>query len=101
MSKLSSSLPGVHDVSSLETIGRRSIPHSAKSAFLSLFMHQNRKDGLITEKQRLEKKRKQIDQKLAVIKKEMNRLFQIAQKQEKNNPEPVQKNKAGKTVISY
>lgn len=113
MPKLSSGLSGVHDIHSLETLGKRSIPHSAKSAFLALFMHQNYRDRLIVEKERLERQGKRISQKLLANKKEIEQLLEVALGQEKNNPGPEFREKitatAGsrlggknkKTVISY
>lgn len=100
MVKLGSNLPGIRDLSSLETLGKRSIPHSVKSAYLALFMAQQRKDMLLMEKERLDKKQKQIDGKLTLIKKEMDRLVEIVEKTKKNNPDSRgEKNK--RIVISY
>jgi len=100
MLKLGTNLPGIHDLSSLETLGKRSIPHSVKSAYLALFMAQQHKDRLLTERERLDKKQKQINGKLVLIKREIDHLKELVGKAEKNNPNPTgEKNK--RTVISY
>ncbi|GEM_PF-3006045 len=78
MEKIAANLSGIHDLKSLGSTGRRSIPPSSKSAFLDLYMRQNERDRLMKEKIGLQKRRKQIDQNLAVINKRMTRLLKIA-----------------------
>lgn len=78
MEKIAANLSGVHNLRSLGSTGRRSIPFSAKSAFLDLYMRQNERDRLTKEKTRLQKRREQINQNLTVIHKRMIRLLKIA-----------------------
>ena len=78
MEKIAANLSGIHDLKSVGSTGRRSIPPSPKSAFLDLYMRQNERDRLEKEKIRLQKRRKQINQNLTVINKRMARLLKIA-----------------------
>ncbi len=78
MEKIAANLPGIHDSKSLSSTGRRSIPPSAKSAFLDLYMRQNERDRLTKEKIRLQKRKEQINQNLTVINKRMTKLLKIA-----------------------
>lgn len=78
MEKIAANLSGVHDLKSVGSTGRRSIPPSSKSAFLDLYMRQNEKERLVKEKTRLQKRRKQVNQNLTVINKGMTKLLKIA-----------------------
>jgi hypothetical protein len=78
MEKIAANLPGVHNLRSLSSTGRRSIPPSAKSAFLDLYMRQNERDRLTKEKTRLQKRREQINKNLTVINQGMAKLLKIA-----------------------
>mgnify|MGYP001618548223 FL=1 len=78
MEKIAANLSGIHDLRSLSSTGRRSIPPSPKSAFLDLYMRQNEKDRLVKEKMRLHTRRKQINQNLTVINERMARLLKTA-----------------------
>ena len=77
MEKIAATLSGIHDLKSLNSIGRRSIPPSQKSAFLDLYMRQNERDRLVKEKIRLRKTGVQINKKLTVINKGMAKLLKI------------------------
>ena len=78
MEKISANLSGIHDLKSLSSTGRRSIPPSPKSAFLDLYMRQNEKNRLVKEKIRLHRRRKQVNQNLTIINKRMARLLKTA-----------------------
>ncbi|MDP3043375.1 MAG: hypothetical protein Q8N21_03155 [bacterium] len=78
MEKINANLSGIHDLKSAGSTGLRSIPHSSKSAFLDLYMRQNKRDRLEKEKIRLQKKGKQIDKNLTVINTGMAKLLKIA-----------------------
>jgi len=78
MEKIAANLSGVHDLKSVGSTGRRSIPPSAKSAFLDLYMRQNERDRLEKENIRLQKRGKQINKNLTVINTGMNKLLKIA-----------------------
>ena len=78
MEKIAANLSGVHNLKSLSSTGRRSIPPSSKSAFLDLYMRQNERDRLEKEKTRLQKRREQINQNLTTTSKSMARLLKIA-----------------------
>lgn len=77
MEKITANLSGVHDLKSLGSTGKRSIPPSAKSVFLDLYMRQNERDRLEKEKIILQKRGKQINQNLTVINKRMAKLLKI------------------------
>ena len=83
MEKIAANLSGIHDLKNLSSTGRRSIPPSPKSAFLDLYMRQNERDRLVKEKTRLQRRRKQVNQNLAVINKRMAKLLKIATKGDK------------------
>lgn len=78
MEKIAANLPGIHNLRSLNSTGRRSIPPSAKSAFLDLYMRQNERDRLAKEKTRLQKREEQINKNLVVINQGMAKLLKIA-----------------------
>ncbi len=104
MEKIAANLSGIHDLKSLNSTGRRSIPPSSKSAFLDLYMRQNEKERLVKEKTRLQKRRKQIGQNLAVINKRMTKLLKIATKGSKRLSKiggEVYSESAGHTVLEY
>ncbi|MCX6813521.1 MAG: hypothetical protein NTV77_03550 [Candidatus Azambacteria bacterium] len=77
MEKIAANLSGIHDLKSLGSTGKRSIPPSAKSVFLDLYMRQNERDRLEKEKIILQKRGKQINQNLTVINKRMAKLLKI------------------------
>ncbi len=78
MEKIAANLSGIHDLRSLSSTGRRSIPPSPKSAFLDLYMRQNEKDRLVKEKMKIHRTKEQINQNLTIINKRMARLLKIA-----------------------
>ena len=78
MEKIAATLSGIHELKSLNSIGRRSIPPSAKSAFLDLYMRQNERDRLMKEKIRLRKTGAQVNKKLTAINHGMAKLLKIA-----------------------
>jgi len=78
MEKIAANLKGSHDLKSMGSTGRRSIPSSSKAAFLDLYMRQNERDRLEKEKIRLQKREKQINKNLTVINKGMAKLLKIA-----------------------
>lgn len=78
MEKIAANLSGIHDLKSLGSTGRRSIPPSPKSAFLDLYMRQNERDRLEKEKIILQKRGKQINQNLVVINKRIAKFLKIA-----------------------
>ena len=80
MEKIAANLSGIHDLKSLNSTGRRSIPPSSKSAFLDLYMRQNERDRLEKEKIRLQKRKKQVNKNLTVINQGMAKLLKIATK---------------------
>lgn len=78
MEKTAANLSGIHDLKSMNSTGLRSIPPSAKSAFLDLYMRQNERDRLMKEKIKLQKRRRQINQNLTTINKRIAGLLKIA-----------------------
>jgi len=78
MEKIAAGLSGMHDLKSLSSTGRRSIPPSPKSAFLDLYMRQNERDRLEKEKIRLQKTGELVNKKLTVINVGMAKLLKIA-----------------------
>lgn len=103
MEKIAATLSGIHDVKSLNSIGRRSIPPSAKSAFLDLYMRQNERDRLEKEKLRLRKTGDQVNKKLTVINKGMAKLLKIATARSKGSSKIEESfSKSGShTVLEY
>lgn len=81
MAKTAVNLSGLHSINSLQSIGRRSIPVTPKSAFLDLFVLQNQRERLSKEKAMLRARRKQVDKRLAGVGKGMNKLLKIALKE--------------------
>lgn len=77
MAKIAATLRGMHNVKSLQSTGRRSIPPTSKSAFLDLFMLMNKKDRLLQEKTRIRGRREQISNELSAISKNMGKLFKV------------------------
>lgn len=103
MEKIAANLSGIHDLKSLSSTGRRSIPPSAKSAFLDLYMRQNERDRLVKEKIRVQKRREQINKNLTVINKGMAKLLEIATAGSKGSSKIVEAfSKSGNhTVLEY
>ncbi len=103
MEKIAANLSGVHDLKSAGSTGIRSIPPSAKSAFLDLYMRQNERDRLAKEKIRLQKRGKQINKNLTAINKGMAKLLKIATTGSKGLSKiEVADSKSGKhTVLEY
>lgn len=104
MEKIAANLPGVHNLRSLSSTGRRSIPPSTKSAFLDLYMRQNERDRLTKEKTRFQKRKEQVNQNLTVINKRMTKLLKIATKGSKRLSKIGEEaySKSGKhTVLEY
>ena len=103
MEKIAATLSGIHDLKSLSSTGRRSIPPSQKSAFLDLYMRQNERDRLVKEKIRLRKKGDQINKKLTVVNTGMAKLLKIATAGSKGSSKIVEAfSKSGNhTVLEY
>ncbi|MBU4319405.1 MAG: hypothetical protein KKF30_19260 [Proteobacteria bacterium] len=78
MPNLASNLPGLHEVSTLHSVGLRSIPSTPKSAFLELYLRQNEKERLIKQEKRATRQEKQFRGKLASLDKTMAKLFKTA-----------------------
>lgn len=76
--KLSTDLPGLYEINTLQSVGLRSIPPTAKSAFLELYFRQNMKERLLKEEKRLQRRKNQTDKKLAMTNKSIARLFSTA-----------------------
>lgn len=74
MLKSASDLPGLRNIKSMHTTGQRSIPQSEESVYLNLFMLRKEKERLEKEKEIGEKRIKGIDNRLAEIQKEIDRL---------------------------
>ncbi|MDP2648065.1 MAG: hypothetical protein Q8P35_02390 [Candidatus Yanofskybacteria bacterium] len=100
MEKIAANLAGIHNVKSLNSTGRRSIPPSAKSAFLDLYMRQNERDRIEKEKIRLQKRKEQIDQNLTAINEGMAKLLKIAVAGNKQVGE-VDSKSGNHTVLGY
>lgn len=107
--KVPASPLGIRRLKTLSSIGRSSLPPSAKSVFLDLYMRQSAKDRLLPEKDRLAKekkklqeKEKQINQKSVEINKRMAGLFKLAAKTSKNLSEIAEERKSkNHTVLEY
>ncbi len=103
MEKIAANLSGVHNLRSLSSTGRRSIPPSAKSAFLDLYMRQNERDRLTKEKTRLQKRKEQINKNLTVINQGMAKLLKIATSSDKqlSQKEGVYAKSDKHTILGY
>ena len=101
MEKIAANLSGIHDLKSLNSTGRRSIPPSSKSAFLDLYMRQNERDRLEKEKIRLQKRKKQVNKNLTVINQGMAKLLKIATTGSKNKVGDAYSKSGKHTVLEY
>jgi len=103
MEKIAGNLSGIHDLKSLNSTGRRSIPPSPKSAFLDLYMRQNERDRLKKEQIRLRKTGNQVNKKLKVINQGMAKLLKIATAGSKGSSKDVEAfSKSGNhTVLEF
>lgn len=70
-------LPGLHEVNTLHSTGRRSIPPSPKFAFLELYLRQNDKERLIKQHHRLKRQDKQLHRHFNAVNKNIAGLFKI------------------------
>lgn len=87
--KISSQLPGIHD---LRTQGN--IPHPTTSPFVRLHQLQKTKERGIKELIRLERRIAQITKQISAIERELERLFEVTEKE-------VRPSLAGKTATSH
>lgn len=74
--KLSSELPGVHNVGT-----QGNIPHPTTSSFVRLHQLQKNKERFLKRKDRLLKRLAQIDKQIPAIERELERLFRITEKE--------------------
>ena len=65
---------GVHNIRSMQTTGKRSIPKNQNSTYLDLYMLNKEKDRLLKEDERLSKRKVIIRKRLEEMELEMNRL---------------------------
>ncbi len=78
MPNLASDLPGIHEVNTLHSAGKRSIPPTPKSAFLELYLRQNEKERLLKQTKRTKRQEEQLKRQLVVVDKNMAGLFKTA-----------------------
>ncbi|MBU2577369.1 hypothetical protein KKA69_00900 [Patescibacteria group bacterium] len=74
--KISSQLPGVHD---LRTQGN--IPHPTTSPFVRLHQLQKTKERFLKELARLDRRLAQINKQVPAIERELERLFEVTEKE--------------------
>lgn len=78
MPNTSSDLPGIHEVNTSLSTGKRSTPPTSKSAFLELYLRQNEKERLLKQAKRAKGQEDQIERKLVALSKTMAGLFKTA-----------------------
>jgi len=74
--KISSHLPGIHDLRS-----QGNIPHPTTSPFVRLHQLQKNKERFLKEKDRLLKRFAQIEKQIPAIEQELERLFEVTEKE--------------------
>ena len=103
--KISSQLPGLHNV-----VTQSSIPHPTTSPYATVHMRQKQQERLINEQERLKRRNRQIKNQLKIVAKDMKRLLKIATGKEwikgKGNPddsiaESLETVPKSKTLIEY
>ncbi|MBU4350857.1 hypothetical protein L6250_00710 [Candidatus Parcubacteria bacterium] len=78
MPNIAADIHGIHDVNTLHSAGKRSIPPTPKSAFLELYLRQNEKERLLKQTKRIKRQEEQVKKKLVVLDKNMAGLFKTA-----------------------
>lgn len=69
------------------SIGRGSRPATPRSAYVQLYMHQNERERLIKERERIRTRAKHIKKRLTVLNRDMGQLLKIATKgMKRGNP---------------
>jgi len=108
MPKIAATLRGIHNVKSLQSTGKRSIPATEKSAFLELFMLLNKKERLLQERVMLRGRREQVNEAVATISRNMAELLKVAVRSMKggkakdNSPASAGgKKHNGSTILEY
>jgi len=102
--KISSHLPGVHDLSA-----QGNIPHPSTSPFIRLHQLQKNKERFLKEKDRLFRRLTQINKQIPDIEQEQGRLFSVVEDETRSNvAEEVitevtneKEGKRKKTVVGY